>query len=483
MRKYLFVLAAASSTLAATLSTMALSAQVTNPDRTTDTTPLASNTPTADSNPRIRTADTDLLPRTTDTPVLPRTTPTTNTTPLASTIRTTDTTPLASSTRTADTTRVPDSSLASDKNIRNKVLNDIQDNLDKKTKNIDQTLSRLDHKVDSLDIAIAASRDARDKVDKLLLRVQSLEKKQQAIEENELYVYQANYQSAIINLVSMDKEIKPLVLFNSAKSFFSTLSETTDPMKYPGYQDWYKKFYDYIQREKDREPSLNVLHDMVQITGNLTTAASITGPISQALFLGINSFINSLGSKKKELRDQSQKMFLLTAKLSQFDYDKDLVEQQWDIVTNELEKLQIHYDTILNQNLALLKVSPEDYNHQFSKETDAERRYLFLTGLRKSASLLVTNRKSADVKNWKQPIYYELMDVQSLKMRFGELTFDIRGIIGRYQELIKKYRNDPEIGIKVQGLEVKLNALSDTFDGAFDPTEYINSATRMYLVN
>ena len=31
--------------------------------------------------------------------------------------------------------------VASDKNIRNKVLSDIQDNLDKKTKNIDQTLS------------------------------------------------------------------------------------------------------------------------------------------------------------------------------------------------------------------------------------------------------------------------------------------------------------------------------------------------------
>lgn len=62
-------------------------------------------------------------------------------------------------------------------------------------------------------------------------------------------------------------------------------------------------------------------------------------------------------------------------------------------------------------------------------------------------------------------------------------TIDIRGIISKYNELIHKYRNDPEIGFKVQALEVKLNALSDTFDGAFEPTEYINSATRMYLVN
>jgi len=95
----------------------------------------------------------------------------------------------------------------------------------------------------------------------------------------------------------------------------------------------------------------------------------------------------------------SQKMFLLTAKLSQFDYDNDLIEQQWQIVTKELEKLQIHYDTILNQNLALLRVVPEEYLHRYSRETDADRRYEFLTELRKRASSLVTDRKTADIKS------------------------------------------------------------------------------------
>jgi hypothetical protein len=383
----------------------------------------------------------------------------------------------------AQTAQTPDTSLSNDKNIRNKVLSDIQENLDKKTQNIDQTLSKLDHRVDSLDLEIAASRDAREKADKLLLRVQALEKKQEAVEQNELYVYQANYQSAIINLVSMDKEIKPLVLFNAAKSFFTTLEETADPMKYPGYQDWYKRFYAYIEKEKDHDPALDVLHDMVTVTGNITNATPIAGPVFQAFFIGINSYIGQLSAKKKEEREMSQKMFLLTAKLSQFDYDKDLIEQQWEIVTKELEKLQIHYDTILNQNLSLLSVKPVDYTFRYSRETDADKRYEFLTDLRKKASGLVTDRKAADVKSWKQPIYYELMDVQSLKLRFGDLTFDIRGILGKYSELVTKYKNDPEIGLKVQELEVKLNALDDTFDQAFDPTEYINSATRMYLVN
>jgi len=383
----------------------------------------------------------------------------------------------------AQTSSTTDTTLSNDKNIRNKVLSDIQESLDKKTTNIDQTVTKLNHRVDSLDIEIAASRDAKDKADKLLLRVQALEKKQEAEEENELYVYQANYQSAIINLVSMDKEIKPLVLFNAAKSFFSTLTATADPMQYPGYQDWYKRFYAYIEKEKDHDPVLDVLHDMVTVTGNITSATPIAGPVFQAFFIGINEYIGQLSAKRKEEREMSQKMFLLTAKLSQFDYDKDLVEQQWDIVSKELEKMQIHYDTILNQNLALLGVKPEEYRDRYTRETDADKRYEFLTELRKKASTLVTDRKAADLKTWKQPIYYELMDVQSLKLRFGDLTFDIRGILSKYNELIAKYKNDPEIGLKVQELEVKLNALEDTFDQNFDPNEYINSATRMYLVN
>jgi hypothetical protein len=379
--------------------------------------------------------------------------------------------------------QTPDTTLSNDKNIRNKVLGDIQASLDKKTQNIDETLAKLDHKVDSLDQEIAASRDARDKADKLLLRVQALEKKQEAVEQNELYVYQANYQSAIINLVSMDKEVKPLVLFNAAKSFFSTLNETADPMKYPGYQDWYKRFYAYVEKQKDHDPSLEVLHDMVTVTGNITSTTPIAGPVFQAFFIGINSYIGQLSARRKDEREMSMKMFLLTAKLSQFDYDKDLIEQQWEIVTKELEKMQIHYDTILNQNLALLKVTPAEYQRRYNKETDADKRYAFLTELRQRASALVTDRRMADVKAWKQPIYYELMDVQSLKLRFGDLTFDIRGILSKYSELVTKYHSDPEIGLKVQELEVKLNALDDTFDQAFDPTEYINSATRMYLVN
>lgn len=378
--------------------------------------------------------------------------------------------------------QVTDTTLT-DKKIKDKILTDIQTNLEKKTQAIDSTVATIDKKLDGLDKAIKDSKSAADKADKLLERVQSIEKKQTTVEENELNVYQANYQSAIVNLVSMDREIKPLILFNTTRDFFTSLTETSNPMNYPGYKAWYQKFYDYIEKQKTQEATLNVLSNLLTLTGDLSKGAPFSGPLAESIFSGIGSFINSLGRSKKELRVESEKMFILTAKLSQFTHDKDLIEHEWESITKELQGLQSFYDTILNQNLTLIGVSKSEFQTKFSNEYDANKRTKYLLTLSQKAADLVSNQKVSTPKDWKEGIYYEEMDVQSLKLRFGRITFKISENIGRYNDLIAKYKNDPDVGTKVQALETKLKELQDTFDKTFEPLEYINSATRMYKVN
>jgi hypothetical protein len=74
------------------------------------------------------------------------------------------------------------------------------------------------------------------------------------------------------------------------------------------------------------------------------------------------------------------------------------------------------------------------------------------------------------------------MDVQSLKLRFGEITFRMHENMDEYNDLLKHYSNDPVIGVKIAALEKKLNELKDVFDNAFNPLDYLHSATRMYKV-
>lgn len=370
-----------------------------------------------------------------------------------------------------------------DKNIKTKILDDIQINLESKTKALDSTVTKLDQKVDDLDRAISTSKNASEKADRLLERVQALEKRQTALEESETNIYQANYQSAVINLVSMEREIKPLILFNSTRDFFTSLVETSNPMNYPGYQIWYGKFSEYIEKQKGKEAGLNVLSSLITLTGDLSKGAPFSGPITEPLFTGISSFINTLGNSKKELRIESEKMFLLTSKVAQFTHDKDLIESEWSSITKELEELQKHYDDILLQNLKLLGIVEAEFKRDFSKENDASKRYDYLTSLKLKSAGLVSDKKTANPKDWKEIFYFQLMDVQALKLRFGRITFSISENIVRYKALITKYKSDPQIGAKVATLETKLNDLKETFDRAFEPIDYINSATRMYKVN
>ena len=374
-------------------------------------------------------------------------------------------------------------SLKTDKDLKNIVLEEIQTGLDEKTKSIKQTVTDIDIRVDDLDKAITNSKSAVEKADKLLVRVQELEKRQQAIDENELNIFQANYQSAIINLISMDREIKPLRLFNTTKDFFENLSETSNPMKYQEFEKWYVDFQKYIDKQKSKEAGIAVLSNLLELTGELSQGAPFSGPITQPLFTSISSFINSLGNSKRELREQSQRMFILIAKISQFTHDKDLIEHEWISITNELNELQKHYDNVIKENLLLIGVDTLTFQKNYVNENDANKRLNYMLEIKQKAADYVTKTKNGNSKNWKEIIYFEMMDVQSLKLRFGNITFNISENIGIHRVLITKYKSDPQIGIKVSNLESKLNNLKETFDSTFEPIEYLNSATRMYKIH
>ena len=373
-------------------------------------------------------------------------------------------------------------SLGTEKELREKVLSDIQVSLDKKTRSIDSTVFRLDQKVNDLDKSIIETNNVREKADKLLERVQALEDKQKALEQNELIVFEANYQSAIVNLLYMDREIKPVILFESTKEFFGLLSDVTNPTTYPDYNEWFLKFHNYIEKDKDKEPTLDVLIKLMDVTGTAAGNIPLGGPITTLFFTGIDDYIKTLSKKQHQLKEQSENMFLLISKLSQFDHDKGAIEQDWELITKELDELHSHYEVILNQNLKTLGITPADFNERFTRENDADKRYSYITGIRKKASELVASQKESNPKDWKENIYYSLMDIQSLKLRFGNITFRLQAYIDKYESLLKEYSKDPAMGVKMTVLQKKLNELKDIFENAFNPLDYINSTTRMYKV-
>ncbi|HKJ47756.1 MAG TPA: hypothetical protein VJ973_01630, partial [Christiangramia sp.] len=198
------------------------------------------------------------------------------------------------------------------------------------SQNLEFRIKEIDSKITNLDESIKNTNSASEKVEKLLERVKFLEERQEEIDKNTISVYKYNYSSAVLNLASMEREIKPLNLFNTSREFYSTLDAVGNPMNYEGYQEWFGKFKKYIAEEKEDDARLEALNHMLQVTGDLAKGTPFTGMFAGSLFDGISNFIGSLNRRDKELREESMKMLKLTSSIAQFTHDKDLIETEWE---------------------------------------------------------------------------------------------------------------------------------------------------------
>jgi len=376
---------------------------------------------------------------------------------------------------------VPDSVVA-EKSVQEQILGEIRANLDVKSRAFDSTIGKLDNRVGRIDSLIRTTGNPKERIDKLVERVQILEQKQKALEENELAVYEANYQSAMINLVSMDREIKPLILFHTTREFFNSLTATSDPDNYRDFTAGYQHFKEYVDKFKDYSATLKAISGVVNATGTESASIPIVGAYSQLMFSGMAEYVNTIGHKKRDLKIEAEKMFAVTASLSQFTSDKNLVENEWEGITESLQEMQVYYDTVMNRNLRMLGIDRADVTAGFSRQSDAGKRYQYLTMLRQRAADYVQQLKKDDPKNWKESIYYQLMDAQSSKVRYGEITNRILHHINKYSALIARYKDNKEIGEHVARLQEKLDQLKATFDDTFEPAQYVHAATQMYKV-
>lgn len=371
-----------------------------------------------------------------------------------------------------------------DINEKDKLLNELNDERIELDLSVTKKIQEIDTKINNLDIAIGNTQNTTTKVNRLLERVQELEKKQTAVEEKTFGVYKYNYSSAIVNLASMEREIKPLNLFNASKDFFGTLENVSNPMQYDKYAEWFKVFNNYIDKNKDKEASLNALNHILTLTGDLTKGTPFTGTVASSLFEGISLFIGSLKKKEKELNKQSIQMFKLTAAISQFSHDKNLIETEYSAINKSLDELKAIQDEAIFDNIvSILGIKKDDFDKGYTKETDAIKRFEYIKTLTALVESKIKAEKEKNPEEWKEVFHRQMKEIQSLKIRFGTITFRILENIQKYESLIKKYKTDEFLGDKVIVLESKLKTLQRSFESTFSPQEYIKAANIMYVVD
>jgi len=281
----------------------------------------------------------------------------------------------------------------------------------------------------------------------------------------------------------MEREIKPLSLFNSSREFYSTLDKVSNPMNYDGYQQWFGRFKTYIEEEKEDDAKLEALNHMLQVTGDLAKGTPFTGMFAGSLIDGISQFVGSLNRRDKELREKSIKMLKLTTSISQFTHDKDLIETEWEGINKNLNELkELQQEAIEDNMVEILGISRNGFTEKFTNETDAKKRTQYILDISKIAENKIVEERKSNPENWKQEYHDQMLTVQNLKIRFGMLTFRILENLEKYEKLIAKYENDPFLKDEMKNLRLKLDLVRNSFESTFNPQEYIRASNEMYIV-
>lgn len=369
------------------------------------------------------------------------------------------------------------------KSVTDLVLNELNKERMVQRENLDFRIKQIDSKLSSLDESLKNTSSSTEKVEKLIQRVQILEEKQSELDKNVVSAYKYNYSSAVLNLASMEHDIKPLNLFNSSREFYTTLDKVSNPMTYEGYGSWFKEFEKYIEANKKEDAKLAALSHIINVTGNLTEGTPFTGMFAGSLFDGIGIFVNSLNKKDKDLREKSLKMYKLTTSVSQFTHDKDLIETEWKAITKSLDELKELQDAAMDKNIeGILKVNRAEFKKNFTDETDAKKRTQYIINISKIAENKIAEEKLKNPENWKQEYYNQMVVVQNLKIRFGTITFRILENLDNYKKLIDKYRKDEFLKERVTQLDLKLDIVRNSFESTFNPQDYIKASNEMYIV-
>lgn len=370
-----------------------------------------------------------------------------------------------------------------DKQIKESVIKDINDERKTEVGNSEQKISDSQKTIELLEIQATELRRSHEKFENLALRIKALEEKNRGVKEKELALYTSNYQTAVVNLAFLETDLKPLSLFQSSRKFFNSLNNISNPMSYQGYEDWYKTFKSYIDKNKQKETKLAVLNNMLTVTSNLTKDAPLTGPIVGTLFDGITSFIGSLSKKKKELISESEKMLSVTMILGQYTSDIKLIENEWKEIDSSLAELQGLYTKYVAYNLNLINEPNRNYNSHFALETNGMKKLDYLNKLKEIAGKRVVSEQKNNPNKWKQTFYYEMEKVQAIKIRFGEITIRIKQNFDQYNDLISRYEKNELMTAHMKELKEKLNNLKKNFSDSFNSEDYISDANTMYSID
>lgn len=338
--------------------------------------------------------------------------------------------------------------------------------------------------IDSLQLILKSTTGYKKRIDGLESIQEKTESRLKKLEIKQKTEIRLNGQLAFIELLSVQRDIKPAELFLKSQSFFNNLGDISNIKNYDAFNEWNKEYTKWYNRQKKNNAVATIITNSLNIVSDISNKVPLYGSISQTITSGLTSIVSGLGKKDKALKSKTPDMINLLNIIGQFEQQKSIIDYEWALINEELKQLKKENKILLQNQFDYYSVNSVDFEEEYMKATLDKQRDAF-----KEKCLIKINEKIAQFeanknKAWLGDVETYMYKVQSIRMRFGQLTSRMLSNIDRYKNLIEIFNKNnypAEFTKKVSNLSKSLEDVRNTFYDSFNPATYIEDSATMYI--
>ncbi len=296
-----------------------------------------------------------------------------------------------------------------------------------------------------------------------------------------------NGQLAFTELLSIQRDVQPADLFLASQQFFTQLGAVSNLQQYKDFNDWKTEYENWYSKKGRGDQMFDFLNSSLSLVTNAANRVPLYGSLVQTVSSGVNTLVMSFGKENRELKGKSPSMLRLLNVASQFEQQKSVIDYEWTAITKELSQLQQENQDLLSQQLSYYGLDSEGYKREYLSTTLDRKREQYKNECRLAIARRIQSMEADSLTKgkWSGQVETFMYKVQSLRMRFGQLTARMMINIDRYNELITDYSDSnkfpAEFTAKVGELKEKLSFVKKTFGNSFNPAKYIEDSAVMYI--
>lgn len=368
----------------------------------------------------------------------------------------------------------------------NSISDQIKTERDVELNNLQNELVNNQIKINNLteQLSLLSAKDYGRKIELQEQIQKELDNRIRFLEESPKIKIKSNGQLAFTELIKIQKDIRPAKLYLSSNGFYTKLGKFDNLQNYSEFTSWKTEYDQWYKKEKGNDLTFDFINKTISLISDSANEIPLFGSISHSVTSGITMIMSNFKGKDKSLMEKTPQVLTLLNSIGQFEAEKSILDNEWKTIDSELKELQTEYQMLVDHQIAFYDIDKVKYESFLDATLDADIDKFKVYSKEKILEKLIA-LENGNNPNWMGNVETYMYQVQSIRIRFGQLTARMLGNIDKYEKLFSKYTDtdkfSTEFVTKAIDLKSDLKQVKENFILQFKPNKYIEDSAIMYI--